>query len=188
MVLMHSMPDWHSEALILAKKAIDFPLLYNSRFVVSEKEIASKELLEEKACFVTLHSRGALRGCIGTTEPVGKLYKSIIRNAELAAFSDPRFFPVQKEELSSLKISISVLGLPEKLSFSSVQELLSKLSPEKGVILKKGNKQATFLPEVWAYFDNKESFLEELCVKAGLRQDAWKKGVQIFVYDSELIE
>ncbi|MEM4262058.1 MAG: AmmeMemoRadiSam system protein A [Candidatus Diapherotrites archaeon] len=180
--------NWHREALSLAKNAIHYPLKKGKRFVISESEIKSKELLEERACFVTLHENGLLRGCIGNTEPFGKLYSAIIRNAELAAFSDPRFLPVEEHELDKIVISISVLGLPKKLEYSNVDDLLSKLDISKGVIIKKGLRQATFLPEVWEQFDDKVSFLEELCLKAGLSKDAWKKGVEVFVYDAELID
>lgn len=188
MVLTLSTLDWREEALRLAKNAIFYPLRKGTRFEVSEKDIMFKELLVEKACFVTLYENGVLRGCIGNTEPCGKLFEAIIRNAEFAAFSDPRFFPVEEQELDAISISISVLGLPEKLYYDGPAELLSKLDTKKGVIIKSGKSQATFLPDVWKHFTNKVSFLEELCIKAGLGKDAWKGKVDVFVYDAEVIE
>ena len=67
----------------------------------------------KQGCFVTLKIDEKLRGCIGFPEPVFPLYKSIIESAKSAAFSDPRFLPLKKEELDEVEIEVSVLTKPE---------------------------------------------------------------------------
>ena len=133
-------------------------------------------------CFVTLTLNGELRGCIGHLEPFEPLYKNIIDNAINAAFSDSRFPPVSRFELDNLKIEISVLSSPERLLYLNPDDLLNKLSQNQGVILKKGGRSATFLPQVWEMIPNKTEFLENLCQKAGLPQSAWMSNPEIFVY------
>jgi uncharacterized protein (TIGR00296 family) len=50
-------------------------------------------LSEKRGAFVTLHKKGALRGCIGTIDPLRPLVNCIEENALNAAFKDPRFAP-----------------------------------------------------------------------------------------------
>jgi len=93
-----------------------------------------KELITKKAgCFVSLHDKtGELRGCIGTVLPVYKnLAGEIIHNAIEAAFHDPRFKPVTKDEIDNLDISVDVLSEPEPIPSEK------SLNPNKyGVIVK----------------------------------------------------
>lgn len=142
-------------------------------------------LMETHGCFVTLHKAGKLRGCIGTIEPANALIINVKDNATKAAFSDPRFPPVTAEELPEIEIEISVLTVPKLLDYTDAEDLLRKLEPGvHGVILSQGWHAATFLPQVWAQLPRKESFLSNLCVKAGLPQTAWKdKKTHVKVYE-----
>lgn len=148
------------------------------------------KLLEIGACFVSLHETGQLRGCIGSLEAHEPLIKNVISNAYNAAFRDPRFFPLQKNEL--VQIEISVLTSPKKLKYSDSADLLKKLkAPLDGVVLEKNGRSATFLPVVWEHFArhngyDKEGFLSELCLKAGLGPDDWKDA-KIEIYHAILI-
>ena len=143
----------------------------------------SKNLLRKQACFVTLNKHHMLRGCIGSLLPQEKLYECVIRNSINAALHDIRFKPVSYDELKDIEIEISLLTLPERLEYSDWQDLLNKLKPGiDGVILNMNNKQATFLPQVWGKIPNKELFLSELCMKAGLNYDCWKHKPDIYIY------
>ncbi|MFH0725492.1 MAG: AmmeMemoRadiSam system protein A [Pseudomonadota bacterium] len=144
-------------------------------------------LKENRGCFVTLHKTGALRGCIGTIEPVNTLIENVKDNALKAAFSDPRFSPVTDRELPEIEIEISVLTAPELLDYIDAEDLLRKLKPGvHGVILSQGWHAATFLPQVWSQLPRKESFLSHLCMKAGLPEKAWQdKKTIIKVYEVE---
>ena len=144
-------------------------------------------LKQIKACFVTLTIDNQLRGCIGSLTASKPLCQNILDNSLNAAFHDPRFSPLAKEELSSVKIEISILTPPRKLSFSQQEDLLSKLKPFiHGVILKLHNHKSTFLPQVWEQLPDKQEFLEHLSMKAGLPEDAWKDpAIEISVYEVE---
>jgi MEMO1 family protein len=131
---------------------------------------------EDRGCFVTLTVKGELRGCIGYIEPIKPLYRAVIENAENAALADPRFPRVTPDELSSIKVEVSVLTKPAPLAYGSPQDLLSKLVPGvDGVILSNGFHQSTYLPQVWEHFSgDKIKFLENLSVKGGMPPDGWK--------------
>jgi AmmeMemoRadiSam system protein A len=146
----------------------------------------SKTLKEKRGVFVTLEINGQLRGCIGTIQPVMPLYEAVIKNAISAAYSDPRFPPVTKEEANKLKIEISILTVPVKLNYINAADLLKKLNHDMGVIIKKGVFSATFLPQVWDDLQDKEQFLMHLCLKAGLSPDAWKgNDLEVSMYKVE---
>lgn len=140
-----------------------------------------------RGCFVTLHKRGALRGCIGTIEPTKPLVHCVEENALNAAFHDPRFPPLTENELNSVEIEISILSTPEKLIFKSEDELLSQIKPVRhGVILSDNWHRATFLPQVWEQLPDKRSFLEQLCLKAGLKAGCWQdETAEVAVYEVE---
>src|SRR5215510_12107880 len=66
--------------------------------------------------FVTLHKDGELRGCIGHIEADAPLHRSVARCAVAACSSDPRFPPVSVDELSHVRIELSLLGPLEPIS------------------------------------------------------------------------
>lgn len=166
-----------------------------------DKEGPPLELKEKRGTFVTLHKHGQLRGCIGHIEPVQEIYKDVIENALAAAFEDTRFLSLTADELPEIEIEISVLTEPRELKYSSTNDLLAKLTPLRdGVIIRKGNRGATYLPQVWETFvgppsppaggfgvAKKEEFLSSLCQKGGLPPEEWRKGeLQVFVYQAEV--
>jgi AmmeMemoRadiSam system protein A/AmmeMemoRadiSam system protein B len=101
-------------------------------------------LLNARAgAFVSLHKHGALRGCIGTIEPVQKsLALEIVKNA-VSASRDPRFDPVEPEELSDIVYNVDVLGESEPIR--SEAELDVK---RYGVIVSDGIRQGLLLPDL----------------------------------------
>lgn len=141
------------------------------------------KLLEKSGVFVTLHTKeGHLRGCIGYILPIKPLYEAVIDNAISASVHDYRFPKVTYEELSNLKIEISVLTPPQKVS-TYTDIVIGK----HGIILSKGGKSAVFLPQVakeqgWS----REETLSHLCLKAGLPSDAWKRDCQFEVFEAEV--
>lgn len=147
---------------------------------------ASQALTEKRGCFVTLHSGKALRGCIGTIEPIQPLVEAVAENAVNAAFRDPRFPPMTEKELAGVSLEISVLTVPETVSFASGEELKSLLKPGvHGVILEKGWRKSTFLPQVWEQLPDPEQFLAHLCQKAGLSADCWREsGLTVKTYEA----
>jgi len=118
--------------------------------------------------FVTLHSnRGAerqLRGCIGRMSAAEPLEKTIHTMAIEAAFGDPRFPPLLKEELSGCDIEISVLTPMEKCP-----DPRSVKVGVHGLYLIYRGRSGVLLPQVpveqgW----NLDEYLDYICVKAGV--------------------
>ncbi len=136
---------------------------------------------EAGASFVTLEINGNLRGCIGSIVAHRALIDDIISNAHAAAFRDPRFNPLTREEFERVQISVSLLSQPEKMLFESEEALLSQMIPyEDGIIIRDGNYQAVYLPVVWEQLPDKRDFLNSLKQKAGLPPDYFSEDFQAF--------
>jgi AmmeMemoRadiSam system protein B/AmmeMemoRadiSam system protein A len=129
-------------------------------------------LRQRSATFVTLTKDGKLRGCIGSlsaTRPVGE---DVASNALAAAFQDPRFPKLKREEWPRCRVEVSLLSAPKPLMFGDEAELLAQIrAGEDGLILELEGKRATFLPQVWDGLPDKRQFLGELMKKAGLPPD-----------------
>ncbi len=146
----------------------------------------SSALQNAGASFVTLKQYGALRGCMGTLEPQRSLWEDVHANALAAAFRDPRFPPLTRDELAITQIEVSVLSESRALTAQTEAEALAQLQPNlHGVILEYERQRATFLPQVWQDFPDKRAFLEALKRKAGLAPNFWSPDIKIRVYTVE---
>jgi uncharacterized protein len=138
-------------------------------------ERGSPVFMEKRGCFVTLHSKCQLRGCIGIIEPIISLLAGVKENAIHAGFHDPRFSPVTLQEMEHITIDISILTKPVPLSYQNSDDLKKQLKPGvHGVILTHSYHRATFLPQVWEQLPGTEDFLSHLCRKAGMEKTCWK--------------
>ncbi|MBN2567373.1 AmmeMemoRadiSam system protein B [Candidatus Woesearchaeota archaeon] len=169
--------------LALARRAVEGWVRTGTKVTVDASEVPAR-LKETRGCFVTLNEGGALRGCIGHIIAQEELYKCIIDNAINAASNDARFEPVAASELDDIAIDISILTHPEELAFGSPEELLGKLVPLRdGVVLERGWRTSTYLPQVWEQLPGKEEFLTQLCKKQGSEGDCWRDpGTKVYVY------
>ncbi len=151
---------------------------------------APPHLQEPRGTFVTLTKNGSLRGCIGHLAAREPVIEGVRQNSINAAFKDPRFPPLSRDEFDGIKIEISVLTEPIPLEHSGGRDLLEKLQPKvDGVIIRKGGRQATFLPQVWEQLPDKKNFLSHLCLKAGLPGDAWMSGdLEVSTYRVQAFE
>lgn len=147
----------------------------------------SPRLQEKGASFVTLTINNNLRGCIGTLEAYQPLVKDVLIHAAASATEDYRFSPVSPDDMQFINIEISVLTPAEKLLYENHNDLLNKLIPgETGVIIKDGQRRATFLPQVWDQLPEKQEFLSHLCQKMGTPGNLWKiKNLEVFTYQVE---
>ncbi len=172
--------------LELARKSIAHYLSKGNKLQLEPSEIPSETLIEKAACFVSLYEGKELRGCIGSLEAKKPLFMDVIDNAVASAVGDPRFYPLTRQELERVRISISVLTDPKEFRVNSPEELLEKLVPKKhGVIIQQGVARATFLPVVWEHFPEKEEFLRHLSMKAGLPPEGWKDPkTKFFIYEA----
>ena len=128
-------------------------------------------LTRPSGAFVTLHEAGGeLRGCIGSIQAVAPLFQAVSSSAINAAFRDPRFFPVTPEELPALHIEISVMSPIETVT--NVEEVEVG---RDGLIVSRGSRAGLLLPQVASEHGwDRETFLRQTCVKAGLPPDAWR--------------
>ncbi|MDD5159952.1 MAG: AmmeMemoRadiSam system protein A [Sulfuricurvum sp.] len=141
------------------------------------------ELSAQRASFVTLTINGHLRGCIGSIIAHQILIDDLISNAVSAAFRDPRFPPLSRSELDEVKIEVSLLTHPEPITYRDTDELSRIIRPDiDGVILRLGNRQATFLPQVWEELPDFNSFFTHLGLKAGIGNDPLSYHPDIFTY------
>lgn len=171
--------------LLLARTTIEAKLL-SHRSADKPKEISSV-LQQKRGCFVTLHKRGMLRGCIGTIEPEKSLLEGVEENAINSAFGDPRFPAVTEDELEDIEIEVSVLTQPRVLAFKDADDLKAKLEPGvHGVIISRGWQRSTFLPQVWDQLPKTDDFLGNLCMKAGMERTCWMDThTEVRVYEAE---
>jgi AmmeMemoRadiSam system protein A len=152
-----------------------------------DKNSLTPVLLENGASFVTLTIQNDLRGCIGALEAYQPLAEDVREHAIAAALDDPRFRPVDENELSWIKLEVSRLTAPRSLEYSSSEDLLVKLKPHiDGVILKDPYRRATFLPQVWDKIPDPADFLDHLCSKMGTKANLWReKKLDVYVYQVE---
>lgn len=175
---------YYSNFLInLAKRAV------RSKFERIEEPLSfANVFLEMGASFVTIEKAGCLRGCIGSIIAHRPLIEDIISNARNAAFNDPRFYPVKKEELDELSFAISLLSEPKKMTFKDEEDLLEQIVQNKdGIIIKDKNHQAVYLPSVWEQLPDKKEFLYSLKQKAGLKRDYFSPTFEAYRFYSEYI-
>lgn len=145
--------------------------------------VPSDILREVRATFVTLERKGRLRGCIGRIEAVVPLVEDISEHAVAAAIHDPRFGPVQPNEIPEIVLAISILTPPEPLPIQGEAELLKKLVPgEDGLILQEGRRRATFLPSVWDELPDPALFVQHLKMKAGWSPSYWSDAIRVQRY------
>jgi AmmeMemoRadiSam system protein A len=148
---------------------------------IPAEEGARGTLAASGAAFVTITKNGRLRGCIGYTEAVAPLFKVVQECAVAAATEDPRFPPVSPEELPSLRIEISVLTplfpiLPAEVEVG-----------RHGLMVEQGRCRGLLLPQVpveWGW--DRETFLDQACVKAGLPPSAWRHGATLRAFTAEV--
>jgi len=174
------------ELLELAERAIEAGL-GGERIKVHPADFP-QPLRNTRATFVTLTIHARLRGCIGTLEARRTLVEDVAANAYSAAFEDPRFAPLERGELGHLEIHLSLLSLPEPLTFSSEDDLLAQIRPGiDGLVLQEGIRRGTFLPSVWEQLPEPVEFLRHLKRKAGLPGEYWSSTLRVSRYTSESI-
>ncbi|MEW6409331.1 MAG: AmmeMemoRadiSam system protein A [Nitrospirota bacterium] len=144
--------------------------------ITSPPEELTEEMKEKAGVFVSLKKHGSLRGCIGTFAPtMQSVAEEIIQNAISAATKDPRFLPVQEDELDELTYSVDVLSTPEKISSHA------ELDPKRyGIIVKKGWKRGLLLPDL----EGVNTVEEQLYIakqKAGIHPD--EEDVELYRFE-----
>jgi AmmeMemoRadiSam system protein A len=176
-----NLPEFSEEErellLRLAHRAID------SALDGSELDLhpPTPHLAEVRGAFCTLHLHAKLRGCIGYVVPTHSLFRTVAETARAAAFDDPRFRSVTAEETPDLKVEISVLSLLRPIRSEEVQVGIH------GLVVTQGARRGLLLPQVpveWGW--DRETFLAQTCLKAGLPPDAWHQGAELQAFTAEV--
>ena len=107
------------------------------------------ELFAGRGVFVTVTVGGELNGCVGAVETDEPLVVSVPRLARQAAFADPRLPALRAVEVPDAAIKVSVLGPLEPIDALTPEDVATRLRlGVDGLLLRSGNRQATFLPGV----------------------------------------
>ncbi len=162
-------PDHRKTLLGIARKSIAAVL--EGRAPEWNAGDLDETLCHPAGAFVTLRTKdGDLRGCIGSIRAAELLYKAIVSSAISAAFRDPRFEPLQPGELELLDLEISVMGPIEPVT--DFEEIMVG---RDGLIISRGRYAGLLLPQVATEYEwDRETFLDQTCLKAGLPRGAWR--------------
>jgi AmmeMemoRadiSam system protein A len=152
---------------------------------LEEREIPldppTAHLAQPRGVFTSLHMGGELRGCVGYVLPISQLYRAVAETARAAAFDDTRFYPVTLEEAPHLEIELSILTVPEAIDAEAVEV------GRHGLLISMSGRRGLLLPQVPVeHHWDRTTFLEQTCRKAGLPDDAWKKGAVIEAFTAEV--
>ena len=167
--------------LTIARGAVESYL--KDRTVPPGPEGLTEQLKQVRGAFVTLTISGRLRGCIGTFRSDEPLWTVVQQMVLSAAFSDPRFSPLEADELQHVHFEISALTPLTRVD--SADEITVGTH---GLYITRGSHSGVLLPQVAVEYDwDKEQFLEHTCRKAGLPADAWlQSGTTIEVFCAEV--
>ena len=145
-------------------------------------DIPASDFPDASGAFVTLKRAGRLRGCIGTLECRRPLAEEVARVAVSAALEDPRFTPLTAAELDGLAVEVSVLGPLEPID---PRDPAPFEIGRHGLVVEAGRRRGLLLPQVateWGW--DRQAFLAQTCVKAGLPADAWRHGAQVYRFEA----
>lgn len=168
---------------------------YNEKFIRDLIVIAKKNILDEfnnkkhdhfveinykstdAGVIVRLLKSGKQRGCIGFIKNISSFEEAVKAASINAAFFDTRFEPLKFNELKHIEIEIGIIG-----KFKMIK---NKKNFKLGIdsLLLEDPLNRTFLQGIIATEEklNKVEFLNELCVKSGLKKNAYKdKNTKIY--------
>ena len=132
--------------------------------------------------FVSLHRRARLRGCVGQIGSKQPLVYVVAYCARAAALEDPRFDPVQPDELAEIEIELSILSPLAEIRPGEIEV------GRHGLLVSRGAQRGVLLPQVATQFRwTAAHFLEQTCMKAGFERDAWSQpGTRLEAFTAEV--
>jgi AmmeMemoRadiSam system protein A len=173
----HSFPDTPPGSPLLLEPRGVFTTLYLSDHL---RERHGEGLGDALNCETHPEHR-QLRGCVGYAVPVAPLYRAVAETACAAAFEDSRFHPVTNQEAPRLEVSLSVLSRLFPIHPRAVE------IGRHGLVISIGSRRGLLLPQVpTEYGWDRETFLDQTCLKAGLPLDAWRKDAIIQAFTAEV--
>ena len=174
MIFEFELSDDDGQVLVkMARTAVTEYLQNNTK--INNKEFNSRFNIDS-GIFVTITKENSLRGCIGYPLPIKKLSNAVIDSAIAAATEDPRFPPINLNELNNLIFEITVLTPPIEINVEKYEDYLSIIKVGRdGLIVENKQCSGLLLPQVpKEYGWDIEEFLAHTSEKAGLEKNAWK--------------
>jgi uncharacterized protein len=162
-----------AELVRLARVAVE-KYLQESIIIKSEKHMLEKAGVFVTLNYVTSSKKEYLRGCIGFPLPEKPLYQGVVEAAIAAATEDPRFPPLDRQELNNIVFEVSVLTSPQQISVSPAEYGKEIEIGRDGLILQWRFGSGLLLPQVPVELKwNVEEYLANICYKAGAPPDVW---------------
>ena len=178
--LQQYVASYGKDLLQIVARSLQKAVTEHKSYSPSRKDYAD-ELFNKGASFVTLKQNAALRGCVGTVIPHVAIAQDVAENAYRAAMEDSRFQPVSQAELANITFSISLLTGFEAINYKDAEDLLSQIKAgTDGIIIRDGDRQGLFLPSVWQELPDKEEFMKQLKIKAGINPSYWSENLKVY--------
>ena len=178
--------DEGRKTVVLARNVVE---LYVKNHTTPSSDLTGI-FTENQGTFVTLHTfpEHDLRGCIGIPLPIMPLKEAILEAAK-SVTRDPRFPPLEEDEINNIVIEVTILTKPQLIKAATSQDYISSIEIGRdGLIVEQGFYKGLLLPQVpveqgW----DKEEFLSHTCMKAGLLPDAWfDENIKIFKFSGQI--
>ncbi len=168
--------------LSIAREAITKQVL-KQKYSPEPRE--EKALNERSGCFVTIKQAGELRGCIGSFQSERPLFREVAAMAAASASKDPRFHPMEADELNCFSVEISVLTSLQKITDIDEIEV-----GRHGIYLEKNFSRGVLLPQVATEYNwDRSTFLQQTCLKAGLPKNAWQaEDTEIYIFSAQILK
>jgi hypothetical protein len=166
--------------LSIARKSIETHIQSGQVYIEPREEMS---LNTRNGCFVTIKQSGQLRGCIGNFQSELPIFREVAEMAVASASKDPRFYPMKEEDLQDFTLEISVLTPLHK-----IEDIAEIEVGKHGIYLEKGYYRGVLLPQVATEHSwDRETFLNQTCVKAGLPTDAWRaEDAEIYIFSAQV--
>lgn len=162
-----------AELVRLARKAVE-TYLQESAVLRPEKDSPDRAGVFVTLNYLTRNKEEHLRGCIGFPLPEKRLHQSVVEAAIAAATEDPRFPPVDRQELDSIIFEVSVLTLPQEIRSNHADCKKEIMIGRDGLILRWRYGSGLLLPQVPVELKwDVDEYLANICYKAGAPADAW---------------
>jgi uncharacterized protein len=166
-------PTEGAEIVRLARIAVE-KYLKESVIIKSEKDMLQMAGIFVTLNYITRNKQEYLRGCIGFPLPEKPLNEGVIEAAIAAATEDPRFPPLDRQELDNIIFEVSVLTPPQEIKVSPAEYGKEIQIGRDGLILHWRFGSGLLLPQVPVELKwNVQEYLANICYKAGAPPDVW---------------
>jgi len=162
------------------KETIEKPKKYSNKF----------DEVHGILCTLKIDSKTCGQGVVGLPFPLLSLLDAAMSSVISAAHEDPRFQPLKSGELNDVKIELSILTEPQIIQARKNEDLPNHIVPNTdGLMLRYGVYESFLPPQAWATIKDGETFLDTLCVQAGIEKETWREsGVELYKFQAQIFE